>query len=246
MTSSTDQSTRPARQGSSSGSMPLPAAIASATRRDGHGNSTLAHTPSPRGARAEVVRQPLGEPALDAASGHRDDLGRERVVGAGTEDRCQPGDQRVGALGPVQVQHHQRPEPAGPPAALGPQPPVVDMRRDPNGSRRLWTAAATWRAGGLASLGGRHGRPAALGRHRGVAGRGGHASAQHPCRGGVLTVAHRRPARGRRLPRPAGRGRRRLPLGARRAGADGRAAAAPAGRGGGAGDVAARRGDCSA
>ena len=72
-TSSSGHTSRSGSHGSVSGSIPDAAATASPVSRRGDGNSTLAQIPE------RSSGQPLREPALHPARGHRDDLGRERV-----------------------------------------------------------------------------------------------------------------------------------------------------------------------
>ncbi len=55
---------------------------------------------------AEAVRQPLGQPALDAAGGHDHDLAGERVGQRGDQQVREAVGERVGALGGVEVQGH--------------------------------------------------------------------------------------------------------------------------------------------
>ncbi len=69
-------------------------------------NRTPAQTPSPPGADAEPVGQPLGQPALDAPGRHDHDLLDERVVEGLAEEVAQRLRQQVGARGPVQVERH--------------------------------------------------------------------------------------------------------------------------------------------
>ena len=57
------------------------------------------------GRRAEVERQPLCDPPLDALGRHGDDLGRERIRGRGGEGLAEGVDEGVGAGGSVEVEH---------------------------------------------------------------------------------------------------------------------------------------------
>ena len=67
----------------------------------------FAQTPSNRpGLAPERRRQRLREPALHAARRDGDDLRREGI-GQGIDQQAAQGvDEAVGALGPVEVQHH--------------------------------------------------------------------------------------------------------------------------------------------
>ena len=58
-----------------------------------------------RGRRAEAGRQALRDPALDAARGHGDDFGCERVAGRPGEQVAQRLDEAVGAVGAMDVEH---------------------------------------------------------------------------------------------------------------------------------------------
>ncbi len=57
------------------------------------------------GRRAEVERQPLCDPPLDALGRHGDDLGRERIRERGGEGLAEGVDEGVGAGGSVEVEH---------------------------------------------------------------------------------------------------------------------------------------------
>jgi hypothetical protein len=65
-----------------------------------------AHAVAAAETHAEPVREPLGEPALDAARGDDDHLAGERVGQGGDQQVGEAVGQRVGALGGVQVQGH--------------------------------------------------------------------------------------------------------------------------------------------
>jgi hypothetical protein len=79
-----------------------------------------AHPVAPAG-RPEPVRQAMGEPALHAAGGYRDDLRDERVGHRRREDVGEGVGESVRALGPVQVQHGvtDRPRRLGVPEGIG-------------------------------------------------------------------------------------------------------------------------------
>ena len=57
------------------------------------------------GADSEADREPLRQPALHAARGDGDDLGGERVGGRLREQRAERGDEAVGPVGSVDVEH---------------------------------------------------------------------------------------------------------------------------------------------
>ncbi len=105
-TSISGHTARSGNQGSACGSTSEASASAPETRLPGNGKSTLAHTPSCSArVHAEMRRQPLREPALDALCRHRDHLGLHRVR---QWDRHQLGQSRhqvVGAIRAVDVEH---------------------------------------------------------------------------------------------------------------------------------------------
>ena len=99
-TSSSGHTSRSGSHGSVSGSIPDAAATASPVSRRGNGKSTFAQMPRRDG---EALRQP----ALHPARGDGDDLGRERVRRRVGEQLAQGGDQAVGAVGSVDVEHRR-------------------------------------------------------------------------------------------------------------------------------------------
>ena len=72
----------------------------------GREGDACAHAVGAAGRRAEPVRQPLGQPPLDALGRHRHHLGGERVLRRHGEQLAERVGQRVGALGPMYVEHY--------------------------------------------------------------------------------------------------------------------------------------------
>ena len=103
-TSSSGQTDRAGSHGSVSRSMPIAAATAPLTSRPGKGNSMFAQTPSLVPAMRRAGREPLGQPALDTASRHGDDLGLHRVVQRRTDDVAELVDKPVGPFCAVDVE----------------------------------------------------------------------------------------------------------------------------------------------
>ena len=101
MVASRGQTSRSGSQGSSA-SRPM----SSDTSDLGWRNRTPAQTPSPPPSEAEPVRQPLGQPPLDATRGNDHDLLGKGVAEGRREEVAERLRQQVGARCPVQVKRH--------------------------------------------------------------------------------------------------------------------------------------------